>query len=361
LGFDLARLPEEDRLPDTTESFLDGMSGSPSVEKLKDPDPKTWEDRYQDGRIDAMILLADNNEGFLEHEAGKLMTKLREFSAILAYERGNVLRKGGHSVEHFGYADGISQLIFLETDTDLLKDPKDRQPGYPLAPLELVLVEDRLAKREDCFGSYLVFRKLEQDVIGFEHGKRNLAEQLGLKESDSQQVGAMMVGRFEEGTPLALSDKALVSRTGSGPPENNFTYDDDREGRCPAFAHIRATNPRDGTEQRIVRRGMPYGRRASWDRLPIEAVGLLFMCFQANIDKQFVAIQQRANEAHDPIIGEARDLPDPPDRELLVDLAQGAMLAQKKPSFDANWVKLRGGEFFFAPSIPFLTGLNTKS
>ncbi len=413
----------KEKLLGSEKYFLQGMKNV--YKDLQDPDPAaertTWEDGYKDGRIDAMILLADKDEEFLERAAGQLMTELRKFSEILAYERGNVLQKGDKSVEHFGHADGLSQPVFLDTDNDRPKKEEDRNKWDPFASLELVLVEDTLAKREDCFGSYLVFRKLEQDVIGFEHGKRNLPEQLGLKESEHEKVGAMMIGRFEEGTPLVQSDKALVSRAGGESPDNNFTYNDDdpNEPRCPVFAHIRVTNPRTSRERehRIVRRGIPYGKRDSWDQLPTEPVGLLFMCFQANIGTQFVHIQQRANQAHDPIIGqEDPNLPDPPYRELPAHLARRAMLTQiikeapdlpnppdrvtasvkailtqikeepnlptlldqesredlahrairavatlKKPSFDASWVKLKGGEFFFAPSIPFLTGPKTKS
>src|SRR5262249_59027454 len=64
------------------------------------------------------------------------------------------------------------------------------------------------------------------------------------------------------------------------------------------------------------------------------------------------------------IIKEEPNLPTLLDQESREDLARRAIRAistLKKPSFDASWVKLRGGEFFFAPSIPFLTGLNTKS
>lgn len=383
LGINCDTLKKE--LGGSEEYFLQGMT---KVHKdLQDPDPKTtWEAGYKDGRIDAMILLADNNEELLEREVGKLMTELREFSEILAYERGNDLQKGGQSVEHFGFGDGISQPILVEPDSGPLKD-EARKPWDPCAPLELVLVEDPLvkllqngsAKAEDCFGSYFVFRKLEQDVIGFEHGKRLLVEQLGLKESDHQKVGAMMIGRFEDGTPLALSDNMPVSRTGNRQSENTFNYDGPK-GHCPMFAHIRATNRRDGKEKRIARRGIPYGKRASWNRLPTEPVGLLFMCFQANIKDQFASIQIQANKEDDPIIGQSpRDQADPLKRNLPAFLAQKRKLTEEKfkqenlkqeqamkqqamqeqPSFafDTSWVKLRGGEFFFAPSIPFLAAL----
>ena len=66
-------------------------------------------------------------------------------------------KRKGTSIEHFGYADGISQPIFLRNDSAWPKKAKDRNPWNPAAPLKLVLVRDEFAKDKDCFGSYLVF------------------------------------------------------------------------------------------------------------------------------------------------------------------------------------------------------------
>lgn len=418
---------EPEQLPEATNYFLGGMKSKGTINALNDPPLSTWEGKYRDGQIHAMILLANADEKLLKQKVQDLETELKKFLRVRAVERGKVLRNaGGQPVEHFGYVDGISQPIFLATDSGLRED---RDKWDPAAPLSLVLVRDTLAEEDDCFGSYLVFRKLEQDVRGFKIGRAELAgaleltvsdwhdlqaansetaeevraevkrraiapklkeyevvkqflargrteesnwddfqagnekaakraAALKLTELDWQRAGAMIVGRFEDGTPLAALPfppprrAAMASPLAGEPPENNFIYDEDKGLKCPIFAHTRATNPRNNkTEQfpLIARRGVPYGERDSLEKLPEKAVGLLFMCFQRNIDDQFAFIQRQANKNHDPIIGQSLEAPQF-HREWPVQWGRKS----KSLPFDTRWVRLKGGEFFFAPSIPFL-------
>ena len=85
---------------------------------------------------------------------------------------------GQQDIEPFGYADGISQPLFLKEEID-----KAKQGGTdrwdPSAPLDLVLVKDPNGEGEDSYGSFFVFRKLEQDVAGFQQRVAELAEELG--------------------------------------------------------------------------------------------------------------------------------------------------------------------------------------
>src|SRR5439155_488625 len=91
--------------------------------------------------------------------------------------------------------------------------------------------------------------KLEQHVRKFKEAEKALAKKLGLKsEEDRERAGAMIVGRYEDGTPLTLSeeDKMIGSAI-----TNNFNYHETRAGladdkglRCPFHAHIRKSNPR---------------------------------------------------------------------------------------------------------------------
>ena len=75
----------------------------------------------------------------------------------------------------------------------------------PSEPLKRVLVADPATNAADSFGSYFVFRKLEQNVRGFKVREQELADALGLVGDERERAGAMAVGRFEDGTPLALS------------------------------------------------------------------------------------------------------------------------------------------------------------
>ena len=370
LGFNTDQLKEafkeEPTDPEVESNFLEGMLKH--GDELNDPSPEKWEKGYKDGDIDAMILLADADEGFLLRQARSLIIELEEFSTVLAVERGNALRTDtGEGIEHFGYVDGRSQPIYFETD---LKNEGKTDQWNPVEKLKIVLVPDKLAGDvEDAYGSYFVFRKLEQDVRRFKICEEQLADALHLEGRERDRAGAMVVGRFEDGTPLALSetDDYIPIK------ENNFTYEKDQDGlKCPFHAHIRKSNPRgdtgdDETERsrRITRRGITYGERnrhpdafQALEDLPTGGVGLLFMCFQASIRNQFAFIQKvwvnekdfvKGGTGIDPVIG------------------QGEKTAQHWPvswgvagtqDFDfSGFVTLKGGEFFFAPSMPFLQSL----
>lgn len=208
-----------------------------------------------------------------------------------------------------------------------------------------VLLKDPLANNENAFGSFLVFRKLEQDVKGFKRQERRIAEKMNLE--NDEVVGAVMVGRFEDGTPYALSheDGILDNLT------NNFTYGKE-VGKCPFLNHIRATNERDSASRSMImaRRGIPYGAVSDIEDTGENKKGLLFMSFQSNIKNQFEASQLRANEKKDPIIGQ---------NSIFTAEAScfGDDTANLQMDFK-NFVTLKGGEYFFAPSIPYLKTLN---
>src|SRR3990170_2719090 len=59
---------------------------------------------------------------------------------------------------------------------------RDGMKRRAFALLGLVLVDDPFATEEDSFGSYLVFRKLQQDVDGFNAGVSALASTLAVDE-----------------------------------------------------------------------------------------------------------------------------------------------------------------------------------
>jgi len=117
--------------------------------------------------------------------------------------------------------------------------------------------------------------------------------------------------------------------------------------------------------RRITRRGIPYGSRPehpnafqALEELPTRGVGLLFMCFQASIADQFAFIQASwANNENfvapdtgrDPVIGQA-GAGEPIQPAWPVQWGQ----PDTKSAAFGGFVTLKGGEFFFAPSIPFL-------
>jgi Dyp-type peroxidase family len=367
--------------------FVDGMAAA--QHELNDPAPETWEAAYQGRQIEAMILLADNDEAFLLRQARRLIDAAQVVATVLTVERGRVMRNHrAESIEHFGYVDGRSQPLFFQTDLEAEAKAGGIHRWDPSAPLDLVLVADPYADpHADCFGSYLVFRKLEQNVRGFKEREEQLARRLGLNGSAAQRAGALIMGRFRDGTPLTSSAFDGLSE---GVP-NNFTYADDVNGtRCPFSAHIRKVNPRGDmarvhggpatsdrypplqdpeTGRRIVRRGISYGARQvepkdnpRTEQMPTRDVGLLFMCFQSSLANQFGFLQKMwanspdfvsDNTGIDPVAGQHGKHPCP--------LEQRWPLKWGKPemtTFDVRgFVTMKGGEFLFAPSLQFLKSL----
>ena len=168
----------------------------------------------------------------------------------------------------------------------------------------------------------MVWRKLHQDVAGFRAQLARQAQHLGL---DEELVAAKLVGRWRDGSPLVLRPDGPDPALGDDKRRaNDFRYGDDQLGlRCPRGAHVRRANPRDtlGWEgrltarHRILRRGMPYGPAlAEGEPDDGEARGLLFVCLQASIARQFEIVQsQWCNDGNafglgreaDPITGPA--------------------------------------------------------
>ena len=112
------------------------------------------------------------------------------------------------------------------------KDISERGGAYwdPGAPLELGVLEE--PERQDTFGSYLVFRKLGQNVKAF----RRLAMTLGV---DGDYAAALAVGRYRDGGPVLPT---TVVKAGADP--NDFSFKSDpAAARCPYQAHIRKTKP----------------------------------------------------------------------------------------------------------------------
>jgi Dyp-type peroxidase family len=211
-------------------------------------------------------------------------------------------------------SDDQTRTVIRETDTDAAGKTVTR---------EIVIHQ---GKRSDAGptwaenGSFLVFRRLRQDVGAFHSFLKEQAKKLHLE--DPAFVGAKVVGRWPSGAPILRSEKddnpalgnndcanndfeffkrdsSLNSPPDQQPPDTappvgkdnqcvgprKFTPSpgDRTETICPAFGHIRKAYPRDDitpagkgqapgddskesdlSEQatqthRVLRRGLPYG------------------------------------------------------------------------------------------------------
>lgn len=356
--------------PFTDPSFKAGMKNA----ALADPPVAAWETGFQQ-EIHAMILLAHDELTALGEATHTVAEELKDLSVTIDLEYGSAIRNSnGDGLEHFGYVDGISQPLFLKDEVDAHKAANLALRFDPAAELDLVLVDDPHTAAEDAFGSYFVFRKLEQNVRGFKRAEEDVADTLGLVGEDKERAGAMIVGRFEDGTPVTLSPSDHMIASGI---MNNFDYKEKVDGvngddgsRCPFHGHIRKSNPRrdNADKQHIMaRRGITYGLRnvsttieQTFVQMPKAGVGLLFMSFQKSIVNQFEFIQKTwanspsfpvANTGMDPIIGQGQPASN----------GRYAKVYNDKTTLTAvpfqQFVTLKGGEYFFAPSIPFFASL----
>lgn len=344
-------------------AFREGMQGRRL--KLRDAKLQDWDPDYKIESQDLHALVIIGASGGLKppmalKQLNRIKTRYqkecKKFGGkVLLDQRGDVIRNNngkGHVKEHFGYVDGVSQPDFFG-DSALKKYNQN-------TPLKVVLTRDRHS--DNGFGSYFVFRKLEQNVDSFNAAVTKVAKTLGIA---PELAGAMAMGRFKNGTPVVSHDKPVKNYDPK--KDEDFNYKKDKRGRrCPIHGHIRKANPRGSIgpisnifakeeERRIARRGITYTESKS--------VGLLFMCYQSDIADQFEFIQRRwANEKTfsradaglDPIIGQDEGAN---DEDEFPNWPKGYNSpSRQRIRFDQH-VKLRGGEYFFAPCISGLLAL----
>jgi Dyp-type peroxidase family len=345
-------------------AFRRGMRAPATRRALADPDVAEWERPYQ-GAIHAIVIVADKTAGSMQACLREVRRRLPASATVLGGERGRPVTPRLRDREHFGYVDGRSQPLFLTEDVDDERATKDGTTVWdPAFPLRQVLVAEP-GGPATRFGSYFVFRKLEQNVQLFKCQEQRMAQQLGLDEDDEERAGALLVGRFEEGTPVTLQ-----GATGADSPVmNDFTYDSDPDGlKCPHYAHVRKVNPRRSTaagrRHLMARRGQTYGVRTDDvdnedvdpRQRPTGGVGLLFMSFNSDLADQFEYTQTRlANDGDaarpsDPIIGQGR-------RQRLTSAKEWGGPKTGKTDAIQQVVTMKGGEYFFMPSLPFLRAL----
>jgi deferrochelatase/peroxidase EfeB len=372
--------------------FVAGLAAHNSVgsDPINDPPSTAWEPAFRDGPIHALVLLADDDRARLDARLAQCLGELQTLGHFTAVERGDKLRfdfgppRGLLAIEHFGHQDGISDPVMFADDLAEEVAARGASRWDPKAGPELVLVAEKGVP--GGFGSYLVFRKLEQNVQAFAAAKKQLAS---LLEIDVEGAAALMVGRHRDGRPVI---PATTLKAAADP--NDFNYAEDRPARgeparmCPFHAHIRRTNPRgdvvayvpQGSEtferqMRIARRGITYGERPRLydpdpSAQPQDGVGLLFMCAVAGL-RQFAIQQGGSDDDSFPFVG-----PPPAFSGLESVIGQAAPGAEVRPQpwpfRDAkdpkavrefrmmNFVKLLGGEYFFAPSLDFLRSLGTR-
>jgi Dyp-type peroxidase family len=317
-------------------------------------------------------------------------------SIKLVYSEIGNTRPGAHrGFEHFGYRDGVSQpgIRGLTQRSRPATNPDEGLPGQDLIwPGEFVFgypgqdpsdpvrqgSPPHMAAPWMRNGSYMVFRRLEQKVPEFRKFVADRAARLGM---EPELLGARMFGRWKSGAPLELAplyDNAALGRDDMR--NNDFDYGDDPfQRRCPYAAHIRKAYPRDDApggeaeaqRHRILRAGITFGPEvAPGETTTSHSRGLMFVCYQTSIERQFEYIQRRANDpgfvsgkvrpgsgapvkpGFDPIIGQAADGgPREMDEPYANYPAGNRRTTLEMPR---QFVVLTAAGYFFMPSISAL-------
>ncbi len=404
------------------DEFRDGVASARRSRILGDAEesaPSSWEVGGPGTEpIHAVLIIHAHDDRSLDDARDVEVQRMAQTGGGVAPHSGAAQRgyRPGSDTEPFGFHDGITQPSIagisghgVPTGEFILGYPNhyDVIPPPPLVPATLDRF-DLLPPFENPYhtpaawrdlgrhGSFVVYRKLEQQVATFWRTMREEAVRLRGSADPTHMIwlASRMVGRWPSGAPLietpARDDPARGTNDG-------FEYGGDPEGlACPIGAHIRRAHPRDDLKpypgeqsrhmseaHRLLRRARVYGpplfdatllrdgttaaaRRALLSLAGDgEARGIHFFCVNASIRSQFEFVQQTwcnnpnfggLSASKDPIAGDRAAAGQPPTR-MVVPGESGSMRTVALPRF----VTVRGGAYLFMPSITALRFLATVS
>ena len=406
---------ETETLDTFSRPFLEGMATPHRSRVLGDADENApahwnWGGNDEARIVDLMLLVFGSDEGTLEALLAEKRAEFEQSGVVELRTLGAGRQDDSH--EHFGFADGMGQPAIegtfqvekaaarnvLKTGEMLMGYVNDygkpadspmvnaaRDPNGLLLPAENDGGNNSQPELRDLGrnGTYLVFRQLAQDVALF---RRFVDEETRLHEGQldrgaSDRLAAKMVGRWQNGAPLVLAPDADDPALSAA---DDFGYrDSDAHGfKCPIGSHVRRSNPRDtigpdgGTalatanRHRILRRGRSYGHRPVDPRVD-DGVdrGLLFICLNSDIERQFEFVQQTwinnpvfggLNGEVDPLMGninktETRAVGS--NQDHLDDVKRDALFTVQADPLRTRvhnlerFVTVKGGAYFFLPSI----------
>jgi Dyp-type peroxidase family len=410
-----------------SEAFKIGLPGRSAL--LGDPregagSPACWAVGAPGAELDALVIVAGDTRETVDEAARKIENRLVEAGVKSLVQAGGVLPGEMRGHEHFGFDDGVSQPGIRgrvsNSPDDFITErhvapgqfPAEALYGYPgqdlVWPGEFVigyprtspdpLIPGPIESATPAWtrnGSFLVYRRLAQDVYGFWKAMRaeaaRLAQLPGFFGLTDVALAAKLVGRWPSGAPIARAPKADDPKLGAEPLANNhFRFDSDTAtltlvdgtdtfpaakadpigAACPLAAHIRKVNTRDAPsdmggrsatyDRRLLRVGVPFGppvENRYGDPAPNDPErGLLFLSIQTSIDEQFEFLQARwmndlarpkAPSGNDMIVGQNAATHDGKRRAVLF----GDNLQMAEVTLPQQYVIPTGGGYFFIPSL----------
>jgi Dyp-type peroxidase family len=373
-GLEAIGLPQNS-LESFPEAFRVGMAAR--ARQLRDEginDPKNWEPLFGKGQIHIGLNAFSDSE-----EKWRRVTAIarEQYAGLSGISVLNVQNFGAQpgDLNSLGYKDGIDQPAVEGSGVEPF--PGQGRPikagefilGYPgEAGVPLPIPQPDILGRN---GTYVGFRKYQSRVGVFNRFLRDN----GSTEAERELLAAKLVGRWRSGAPLTLAPDADNPALGADPQRNNnFDYAGDPHGRqIPFGSHIRRMNPRDTkltrltdvNIHRLIRRGTTYG--APYDPNALSDAddevprGAIFLFISAKAMDTMEFLQQEwvndgdfigASGERDPIIGRQEEaatfsIPKEPVRRRIRGIE----------TFNV----LRGGEYFFMPSISALSWLASLS
>jgi Dyp-type peroxidase family len=351
---------------------------------------ENWDPEWREEKVHAWLAVNARTAEALESHCAEMLQLLETTQGarlVRAQDACALFIDGKVSTqEHFGYKDGFGNPDFKGAERrctpgqgkldengnwhalatgEFLLGYADEAGELPPAPAPHLLGRN---------GAFMVYRKLHQNVATF---RRYIAEKGAEYAGGPEKLSAKFIGRWKDGTPLELSPDAPNPEIVKDENRNtDFTYGEDPNGtKCPLGAHIRRVNPRDAfgfhgglvNRRRIMRRGLTYGKYVPEDQ-PVsdeDEHGIVFIALNASLYRQFEFIQQQwieyGNDAHQ---GNAKDVLMGNHGGKGRFVVQGTADSNNPPFICGglpNFVELRGGDYFFIPSLTALAMMATNT
>ena len=413
----LSTITEKEQSPKDV-SFWNGMKHRQTRNRLNDPEVEFWESDYKKTVHFLVLVSFDYEKSKLSNKTiQSIISKYGELVFDQQGQRKFILENNkNYPIEWFGFRDGLSKLkLWRKRSTKISKENLSILLDEYFGSYFIVRKYEQHVKNFKCqikkLSEKIIENLNDEDLTKFNiNGSSNPDE---IAQLIKEFCEAQVIGRFKDGTLLSRYESRLskegctldeIDELNKGfdlylpdswkrkdliELESFMNLEEKKEegSKCPFHSHIRKSNPRNSevssstsyggdnikTEIRIARRGIPYDDRTEEEKKspedPNHNVGLIFMSYQGSIRNSFEFIITEwvnnvlfpnsitGDEGVDPLIGVPRKGFDQKwntkwDSPNSKQVKMGFNSEESKPI-----VTMKGGYYFYAPSIEWLKSL----